>query len=64
MAKAAEFDLKYKNNLGVLVSQLVAKRLESRLHNADIYDYDDALTAGKTVDVAALERAMAKTTNK
>lgn len=46
MAKAAEFDLRHPNNLGVLVSRVLAQSLETKLHIAGVYDFDDALKGG------------------
>lgn len=63
MAKATEFDLKHQNNLGVVVSSILARNLEGRLHAAGINEFDEQLKMMANVDVAQMAKSMEKPLN-
>ena len=60
MAKAAEFDLKHQHNLSVVVSRILAKNLEGRLHAAGISEFNEQLKTIQGVDIVKLAQAMGK----
>lgn len=61
IAKASEFDAKHPNNFGILVTKILATRLEWELHAANIHDFDQPLKAAQNVDIELLARSMPKT---
>jgi len=58
MAKSVEFDARHKNNLGVIVTNVVASNLKQRLNAAGISIFDDQLEAMTSFDPANMARAL------
>jgi hypothetical protein len=56
LLKSIEFDIKYKNNLGVLVSKVILKLLELKLHSYNIHDLDASLEKSQDFDISAIQR--------
>lgn len=62
--KAMTFDIKYKNNLGILITPLVADYLKNAFNDADIYDFDEILIGVCTINPIEMHKIIQKAIQK